>query len=529
MKTKIKNILIVGGGSSGWMAASAFYARLGKHCKISLVESDKVPTVGVGESTIIGFNKFLEMVGLKDTDWMRECNATYKNSIRFTNFAKNDGSHFHYPFGGDHTKQSVSDWSILAAKHKNLNNNSYCEYHNDNFHLAKWNRNTKNEDNLLRNFNFDEDTAYHFDASLFGKFLKNRFRQVTRYVDDIIGVEKDEDGYLSCVVGESGQKYKADLYVDCTGFQSFLLEKQMGSEFLSYKPWLSNDKAIAAHIPYTDKEKQLTNYTDCHALSSGWVWNIPLWNRMGTGYVYSSDFIDDDTAEKEFKKHLGVEDVDIRRRINIRHGVRKNGWVKNVVGVGLAYGFIEPLESTGLISTHAIIGQIVELLERKECSPNGFDIDGYNYNAQLNLNGFRNFVSVHYKFSSRIDTPYWRYQTQEKDWWKCWDDEHESRDFYTWSVKSAGVMFTNFYEMIHFFHSAAHVWPKEYDGLAYIMAGMGYKPIGNYHLDLLENDPERDRILDEVYSTWRRHVYSLTESVKTLPTSYEFLRKHIYN
>jgi len=529
MKKRIKSILVVGGGSSGWMSASAFQKRFGKNCKVSLVESDKVSTVGVGESTIIGFNGFLKLLGLNDKDWMKECNAVYKNSIRFTNFARNDGSSFHYPFGGELTKQSISDWSVLAAKHKNLNDNSFCEYHNDNFHLAKWNKNTKNEDSILRNFNFDDDTAYHFDASLFGQFLKNKFKEVTRYVDDIVGVERDEDGYLTSVVGESGQKYTADLFVDCTGFRSLLLEKEMGSKFLSYKPWLSNDRAIAAHVPYKDKEIQLTNYTDCHALSSGWVWNIPLWNRIGTGYVYSSDFIDDDSAEKEFKKHLGIEDVEIHRKIQIRHGVRKQGWIKNVVGVGLAYAFVEPLESTGLISTHAIISQIIELLERKNFYPNGFDIDGYNYNAQLNMNGFRNFVSVHYKFSSREDTPYWKYQTREKDWWKPWNDEHNSEDFYTWSVKSSGVMFTNFYEMLHFFHSAAHVWPKEYDGVAYIMSGMGYKPIGDYHLDILRNSEDDDKSLDEIYEVWRRHVYKITEEVKKLPSSYQFMKRHIYS
>lgn len=278
MKTRIKNILVVGGGSSGWMTAAAFQKSFGKQCRISLIESNKIPIVGVGESTIIGFNRFLKLVDLKDEEWMPACNAVYKNSIRFTNFAKNDGTSFHYPFGGEITKQSIADWSVLEAKHKH--SNSFCEFHNDNYHLAKWNRNTKNEDGILRNFNFDEDTAYHFDASAFGKFLKTKFPQVIHYTDDIIGVEKDEDGYLTCVLGESGTKYQADLYVDCTGFKSLLLEKEMGSKFLSYKPWLSNDRAIAAHLPYTNKEKQLTNYTDCHALSSGWVWNIPLWNRM---------------------------------------------------------------------------------------------------------------------------------------------------------------------------------------------------------------------------------------------------------
>lgn len=528
MKTAIKSILVVGGGSSGWMAAAAFYHRLGKDCKISLLESNTIPTVGVGESTIIGFKRFVKLIGLEDKEWMKECNATYKNSIRFTNFKSNDGTSFHYPFGGKLDKQSMSDWSVLSAGNKNFTPDSFCEFHNDNFHLAKWNKNTHNTDGLLRNFNFLEDTAYHFDASAFGQFLKKRFNKVNHYIDDVVGVEKDEEGYLTCVLGSSGTKYEADLYVDCTGFNSILLEKEMESEFLSYKPWLSNDRAIAAHVSYTDKEKQLTNYTDCTALGNGWVWNIPLWSRIGTGYVYSSDFIDDDSAEKEFKKYLGTEEVNITKKINIRHGIRKKGWVKNVVGVGLAYAFIEPLESTGLVSTHVAISQVVELLERKKYNLTGFDIDGYNYTSQLNMNGFRNFVSIHYKFSSRTDTPYWKYQTQEKDWWKVWDDEQIDKRFYSFTTKTAGVMFDNFYEMIHYFHSCAHIWPVEFDGVAYILAGMGYKPIDTYHADLLQSSKESGRQLKEVYDGWKRHVSNVTEKVQRLPSSCEFMRRYVY-
>ena len=169
----------------------------------------------------------------------------------------------------------------------------------------------------------------------------------------------------------------------------------MKSEFCSFKSYLSNDRALATHLSYTDKDSQLLNVTNCTALSSGWCWNIPLWSRIGTGYVYSSDFIDDDSAEKEFKKYLGTEDIELRK-INIRHGVREKGWVKNVVGVGLAYGFIEPLESTGLVSTYEMINQLISALLNANLNVSGFDRDGYNYNCSMLISGYKDFVSAHY-------------------------------------------------------------------------------------------------------------------------------------
>ena len=136
----------------------------------------------------------------------------------------------------------------------------------------------------------------------------------------------------------------------------------MNSKFISSKKWLSNDSAFAARIPYTNKETQLENVTNCTAIENGWVWNTPLWSKIGTGYVYSSDFVDDETAEKEFKSHLGVEDIDLRK-IKFRHGYHQKGWIKNVLGIGLSYAFVEPLEATGLSSTHVMIERACELLE----------------------------------------------------------------------------------------------------------------------------------------------------------------------
>ncbi len=517
---RIKNILVVGGGSSGWMTAAALSSYFKDQVKVSLVESKNVPIVGVGESTLLQFNNFLKLLKLKDEDWMPHCNATYKASIRFTDFYEK-GKTYEYPFGDAVDDKSITEWAFIASKY-DLDHNSFAEYHSDNYYLVKHNKLSLNSEEEF-NYNFDRDLSYHLDATAFGQFLRKKVcepNNVRHFTDDIVSVTKDEYGYLTSVVGDSGTKYEADLFIDCTGFKSLLLEKEMNSEFLSYKDWLSNDRAIATKIPYTNKETQINNVTNCTALSSGWSWNIPLWNRVGTGYVYSSDFIDDDSAEEEFKSYLGVDDIDIKK-INIRHGIRKDGWVKNVVGVGLSYGFIEPLESTGLLTTHQMIENIIEILDRTNFKVTGLDIDGYNYSSQTTVNGLRNFVSMHYKMSSRNDSPYWRYQTLEKNW----IDIDESK-FCRTTTMLGGTSYTNEYDALLQKHSWSHQWPSDAAGLLYVLSGNGHRPFGNFLRNKL-NLPEG--LVEKIYSNYVQRTQEMDEEISKLPSTYEFLKEHVYS
>ena len=254
----INKILIVGGGTSGWMTAASIFKTL-PNVEVSLVESKSIPTIGVGESTLGQFNIFLDMLGLRDEDWMAECNATYKNGIRFNNFS-DLGTSYDYPFGGRDRIDIKNKWAAVRDCYNLPINESYNEWHNDNSLLMKYNRCTKNTDGLLDAFDFRYDTAYHFDAKLFAEFLKKFCTGVQHHYDNIVDVNKDEYGYITSLDGEDGN-YTADLFIDCTGFQSRLLEKEMGSEFLSYKPWLDNDRALAAHIPYRNRSEELVNYT----------------------------------------------------------------------------------------------------------------------------------------------------------------------------------------------------------------------------------------------------------------------------
>tara|TARA_B100001250_G_scaffold382932_1_gene376499 strand:- start:164 stop:1720 length:1557 start_codon:yes stop_codon:yes gene_type:complete len=515
----IRKILVVGGGTSGWMAAASIFKAL-PNVEVSLVESKSIPTIGVGESTLGQFNIFLDMLGLKDEDWMAECNATYKNGIRFNNF--NDlGSSYDYPFGGRDRIDIKNKWAAVRDCYNLPINESYNEWHNDNSLLMKYNRCTKNTDGLLDAFDFRYDTSYHFDSKLLAEYLKKFCTGVEHHYDNIVSVNKDENGYLTSVVGEVHGDYTADLFIDCTGFQSRLLEKEMGSEFLSYKPWLDNDRALATHVPYKDKSKELVNFTRCTGIDSGWVWTVPLWNSLGTGYCYSSDFVDDDTAEIQFKKHLGTDDVDIKK-INIRHGIHKEGWVKNVVAIGLSYAFVEPLESSSLASTHECLLRLVRTLKDRDCCVNRFDADLYNITSANDIDSWRDFVAIHYAASSRDDTRYWRHQTQEKSYINL-----GSGKFIKHNVINDGITFDDKYQGL-----SQNLYGYS-GGWTYVMAGNGYKIPAHkrqqeYNAYQSYGLPYSSDEVEHLYLQWRTRIKKLTSEIQKLPSHDIFLSQHIY-
>lgn len=525
----VKTVTIVGGGSSGWMAAAAL-SKLCPFLDITLIESENVGTVGVGESTLGHINKFLGLLGLKDEDWMAECKATYKNSIRFTNFRENDGTFFEYPFirGFDLTDKpgGLNAWSELATMYPDeFTPNTFAEFYaTGNTLLAKYNRQTKNEKGILRYYNFRYDTAYHLDAQLFGQFLRDKIalpNGVKHLKGDVQDYLKNERGDIIKIVTQQGQILQSDLWIDCTGFKSILLENWMGSQFMPFKDYLSNDRAWACRLPYIDREREMHNVTDCHALGNGWVWNIPLWSRIGTGYVFSTRFTTPEDAEIEFRKHLAVKhSPKIAEEakmfpVFIRHGKRRRAWVNNVVGVGLSYGFVEPLESTGLLTTHENIIKLVDALNRRHGFVTRTEIEGFNLAVDHEVTGFRDFVSQHYAFSKRTDTPYWRYHTEIHEF--C-------PDMFNDFMLRAGS-YANLAPNI----SASNTYPADMHGAIYILSGMGVKCISTP--ELIEYNSQLFDKTDELEHT-RRSYYQYKEQVenyiKQLPTHYQYLKDNIY-
>jgi len=524
---RINTVTIVGGGSSGWMTAAAL-AKLCPEISINLIESPNIKTVGVGESTLGQINLYLEYLGLKEEDWMPACHATYKNSIRFTNFRENDGTSFQYPFseGLDLTDKigGIDTWSELSALYPNdFTPDTFAKFYATvHTYLADMNKQTDNIDQHFRHYEFKWDTAYHVDAQMFGAYLKENValpNGVNYIVANVLNRSIDKEGYVSSIVLDNGSTITSDLWIDCTGFKSMLLEEWMGSEFKSFDTHLFNDSAWACRIPYENKEEEMHNYTDCTALGNGWVWHIPLYSRIGTGYVYSSKFTTKEAAKQEFIEHLkttgSVERAENAEmfHINMRHGRRERAWVKNVVGIGLSYGFVEPLESTGLLTTHENIIKLVEILNRRQGFVSRTERESFNFAAENEVLKFRDFVSTHYSLSMRDDTPYWKYCTEHH--------EYHPEFFDDWVSKNSQYM--NLFGTV----TLGRRYPDTtFIAALYIAAGMGFKSRSTKEMILV--DPARKEQLDITKRKYEQYRDYIITEVSKLPSHYQFLKERIY-
>lgn len=407
---KIKSVLILGGGTAGWIMAISLI----KHCpklRIILIESEEIKNVGVGESTIPGVRWFInDYLDFDEKEWMPLCDATYKSVIRFNNFKNlQDRDTLYHPFWT--TKEyNIPGFEWMAKKvfYPNTLIRNYYSTHYLSYHMSK---NLK-FDTLTKEEGFEY--AYHLDADKFQTICKNRcIRNKLNYIKGTIDkVSLDKEGNIEKVsLIEDGKELSADFFIDCTGFSAKLIDKTLKDPFINLNEYLLNDRAIVTHLPYKDKKVEMVPYTNCTALSSGWVWNIPLWSRISTGYVYSSKFLSSREAEKEFRDYLGkkrIKGLEFRH-INMRVGRQANPWKSNCLSVGLAAGFLEPLESTGL---GLLVGQIrsfIQLLKDNDYNYDEFEIASYNRKITSAYDDIFNFILAHFIFTNRVDTPYWKY------------------------------------------------------------------------------------------------------------------------
>jgi len=410
---KTNKVIIVGGGSAGWMAAATLISQF-PNKDITVIESPNVPTVGVGESTLGQINKWLDLLDIKDEDFMPYTDASYKLSIRFEDFYKKEDGGFHYPFGFPIENEKIGLKQLWFLK-KKLNPETpitdYCNSIYQNMALVNQNVLFKNENNELDNFDFKYHVAYHFDATKFGLWLKDQYckpKGVKHILEDVKTIETNEDGIVSL-----NNTHKADMYIDCTGFKSLLLGDTLKEHFNDYSHLLPNNKAWATRVPYKDKENELVPYTNCTAIENGWVWNIPSWERIGTGYVYSDKYVSDEEALNEFKRHLDKNGSDYSKsefkNIKMRVGIHDRLFVKNVCAIGLSAGFIEPLESNGLLSVHEFLINLIKVMKRgEENTISQWDRDSFNKTCKDFFDEFTEFVAMHYALTHRDDTKYWK-------------------------------------------------------------------------------------------------------------------------
>ena len=407
----LKHILIVGGGTAGWMTAAALSHKLrGQRIAIRLVESAEIGTVGVGEATVPHIRFFNATLGFDEADFMRRTKATFKLGIEFRNWGRIGDSYIH-PFGA-----FGKDMDGVPFLHHWLRlREAGGDVPLENFSLpilaARADRFAFPADDpasLHSTFSY----AFQFDAGLYAAFLRDyaEARGVRRSEGKVVDVALDgESGFVRSVTLESGERIEADLFVDCSGFRGLLIEQALKAGYEEWTHWLPCDRAIA--VP-CETRGPLTPYTRATARKAGWIWRIPLQHRVGNGHVYSSAFISDDEAEMALLDQLEGPALAKTNRLRFVTGKRRRQWVKNVVAIGLSAGFLEPLESTSIHLIQLAIGRLIDLLPDRDWDP--LDAAEFNRLMDLEYERVRDFLILHYTATQRDDTPFWNYVREMK-------------------------------------------------------------------------------------------------------------------
>lgn len=399
MDTGIRKVVIAGGGTAGWMSAATVSKLLGTVVEVSLVESDEIGTVGVGEATIPPLIIFHRQLDIKEQDFMAATQATFKLGISFENWRNIDEDYIHSfgVTGRDHWSAGFQHfWLKDLQRGSKIPFGDYClelvaAKKNKFAHLPK------------QGLNY----AFHIDATLYAKFLRT-FSEgfgCKRLEGKIVSVNtRAEDGYIESLTLDSGKVVEGDLFIDCTGFRGLLIEQTLHTGYEDWSHWLPCDSAVAVQ---TEAISEAIPYTRSIAHDAGWQWRIPLQHRVGNGLVYCSRYLSDEDAIESLSNKIKGKRLTEPRVIKFRPGQRRMHWNKNCVALGLASGFIEPLEST---SIHLIQKGITRLAQMFPV--NGIrqsDIDEFNRQTRLEIEHIRDFIVLHYKVTNRQDSSFWRH------------------------------------------------------------------------------------------------------------------------
>ncbi|HLO48314.1 MAG TPA: tryptophan halogenase family protein [Kamptonema sp.] len=422
----IKNIIIVGGGTAGWLSAAYLHKALNSHSEpqynITLIESSDIGRIGVGEATIPNFAGTLRFLGISETEFMVECHGTFKLAIKFRNWSGLPGiDTFWHPFGPQKyiAGTEIPDAHYWLKQWLQGHPERYASSCFETVDLAE----SQKAPRLVSDPEYSYQKlyyAYHLDAGLFAGFLKKKTTEagVRHIIDNVVDVVLDERGFIDRLVTQNHGSLAAELFIDCSGFQGLLINQTLQEPFISYSDSLLCDKAVAISVPYDDGDPYNENhqginpYTSATALSSGWVWQIPLVKRSGTGYVYSSKFTSPAAAEQEIKQFLGANTENlVAKHLNMRIGKTRNSWVKNCVSIGLAGGFIEPLESTGIYLIEHGLEMLVNHFPNRSFSD--YLIRRYNEKMTECYEELRDFIVMHYCLTHREDTAFWRTNRHE--------------------------------------------------------------------------------------------------------------------
>jgi tryptophan halogenase len=399
MSITFDRIVVVGGGTAGWMTAAALVSGLRGRCSVEVIESEEIGIVGVGEATFPSIRNYNRLVGIDEADFLRATNGTYKLGIQFCDWRVKGESYFH----------TFGDFGQLAGpyalwgQHRRLGDSAPGAFGEQCLPtvMAMQGRFVAGDQNAPYNY------AYHFDAALYAAFLRDLAcqRGARRTEGRIVEVLRRPDGGVRSVKLSDGRELAGDLFIDCSGFGSLLLGQALDEPFVDFSRWLPVDRAWAC--PSERVGGELTPYTRSTALEGGWAWRIPLRNRTGHGHVFSTRYIDEERAREQLMQQLDGAPLAEPRLLRFTTGHRARFWVHNVVAVGLSSGFLEPLESTSIFLIQSGVSRLMGLLT--SCQPvDGQGVDQYNAGAVHQFHRIRDFIVLHYCLTARRDSALWR-------------------------------------------------------------------------------------------------------------------------
>lgn len=403
---RVTEIVIVGGGTAGWMTAAALSKVLNRSYSIRLVESEEIGTVGVGEATIPMIKLFNQALDLDENQFVRETMGSFKLGIEFVNWGRLGDSYIH-GFGKIGQDLGVVPFYQYWLKMQQAGKAAPLDDYSINTAAARENKFMRAVSDRPNSPLADIAYAYHFDAGLYAAFLRRyaEARGVVRTEGKVASVEQHpENGFVAAITLESGERIPGQLFVDCSGFRGLLIEQTLKTGYIDWTHWLPCDRAVA--VPCA-RSQPLTPYTRSTARTAGWQWRIPLQHRVGNGHVFSSRFISEDEATAMLMANLEGEPLAEPRPLRFVTGKRKKFWNKNVVAVGLASGFMEPLESTSIHLIQSSIARLTAFFPH-----GGFDetdIDEFNAHSDFEFDKIRDFLILHYHATERDDTPFWNY------------------------------------------------------------------------------------------------------------------------
>lgn len=500
MSDSIRKVVIVGGGTAGWLAAGVIAAHHKSDdpsaIKVTLIESSDIPTVGVGEGTWPTMKNTVRGIGIKESDLFKHCFTAFKQGGKFVDWVHGNGDSYYHPFtvplgyGRLDLAPYVDDIEQFAVE-ANFQHH-VCEAGLAPRSLAE------------REYSGQCNYAYHLDAGAFAELLKNHCKDkldVEHVIGTVDGVSMLANGDIRSVHLDQDRNVEGDLFIDCTGFRSLLLGKELGVEFINMDHVLFNDTALALHVEYPEKGADIASHTIATGQNAGWIWDIGLTHRRGVGHVYSSEYLSDDEAAQNLHRYLGAEPETLEpRKISFNSGYRERFWKNNCVAIGMSAGFVEPLEATAIMLVEISARYVAENMPPNRSV---MAITEKRFNEQMHYRWKRivDFLKLHYMLTKRPE-PYWRAHAD-----KTHVPESLKEDLAIWSTR--GPISADFDSAIELFPAASY---------QYVLYGMGFRPDFSQQAYLYKEKTQANRIMQQ-------NQQITQQMLQTLPSHREYIEK----